>query len=163
MANVIRYFPTTAINFACKDYFQRKFVSGINPETQKLKFFSGNLLAGGMAGASSLIFVYPLDYCRTRLANDIGLQYKGLIDCVAKTYSSDGIVGLYRGLNISLAGIFVYRALYFGTYDSGKKWVFGDDPRKSNIFAKFFFAQFCVTFSETVSYPIDTIRRRLMM
>jgi hypothetical protein len=32
MANVIRYFPTTAINFSVKDFFQRKFVKGINPE-----------------------------------------------------------------------------------------------------------------------------------
>lgn len=80
-----------------------------------------------MAGAISMLFVYPLDYCRTRLANDIGKQYTGLINCVSKTYGTDGIAGLYRGLNVSLFGIFIYRAFYFGTYDSGKRWVFGDE------------------------------------
>lgn len=29
-------------------------------------FFLGNLAAGGAAGASSLLFVYPLDFARTR-------------------------------------------------------------------------------------------------
>ncbi|EAR87187.1 ADP/ATP transporter on adenylate translocase (macronuclear) [Tetrahymena thermophila SB210] len=163
LANVIRYFPTTAINFATKDFFQRSFVKGINAETQKLQFFLGNTLAGGMAGATSMMFVYPLDYCRTRLANDVGRQYKGLIDCVAKTFKTDGLQGIYRGLSVSLVGIFVYRALYFGTFDTGKRWAFGEDQRKANLFVKFFFAQVCVTFSETVSYPLDTVRRRLMM
>lgn len=163
LANVIRYFPTTAINFATKDFFQRSFIKSVNPDKEKMKFFVGNLLAGGMAGATSMMFVYPLDYCRTRLANDIGKQYKGLIDCVAKTFKSDGLQGIYRGLSVSLVGIFVYRAFYFGTYDSGKRWVFGEDQRSANVFLKFFFAQFCVTFSETLSYPLDTVRRRLMM
>lgn len=71
MANVIRYFPTTAINFAVKDSLQRTFVHGINPDKEKLKFFLGNLLSGGCAGSISLGIVYPLDYARTRLAADI--------------------------------------------------------------------------------------------
>ncbi|CAF4363954.1 unnamed protein product, partial [Rotaria sordida] len=29
-------------------------------------------------------------------------------------------LGLYRGFAISVAGIFVYRAFYFGGYDAGK-------------------------------------------
>jgi len=32
----------------------------------------GNIASGGAAGATSLIFVYPLDFARTRLAADIG-------------------------------------------------------------------------------------------
>jgi solute carrier family 25 (adenine nucleotide translocator) protein 4/5/6/31 len=35
-------------------------------------FFLGNLAAGGAAGASSLTFVYPLDFARTRLGADVG-------------------------------------------------------------------------------------------
>jgi len=41
--------------------------------------------------------------------------------------------------------------------------VFGEKDRDANIFARFFFAQFIVSSSETVSYPLDTVRRRLMM
>ena len=91
------------------------------------KWFAGNLGSGGAAGASSLLFVYSLDYARTRLANDSKAakkggerQFNGLVDVYRKTLKSDGIAGLYRGFNISCVGIIVYRGLYFGMYDSLK-------------------------------------------
>lgn len=71
LANVIRYFPTQALNFAFKDTYKKWFCP-YNPKTEKTKFFLGNLASGGAAGASSLLFVYPLDFARTRLAADIG-------------------------------------------------------------------------------------------
>ena len=42
-----------------------------------MKWFAGNLASGGAAGASSLLFVYSLDYARTRLANDAKSAKKG--------------------------------------------------------------------------------------
>src|ERR1700753_1423736 len=77
------------------------------------------------AGATSLLFVYSLDYARTRLANDAksakkgggDRQFNGLLDVYRKTLASDGIAGLYRGFGPSVAGIVVYRGLYFGMYD----------------------------------------------
>jgi len=71
LANVIRYFPTQALNFAFKDTY-KKYLCPYNPKTEKTKFFFGNIASGGAAGATSLCFVYPLDFARTRLAADIG-------------------------------------------------------------------------------------------
>ena len=59
------------MNFAFKDTYKKIFCP-FNPKTEKAKFFIGNLASGGAAGASSLLFVYPLDFARTRLAADIG-------------------------------------------------------------------------------------------
>lgn len=80
-----------------------------------------------MAGAASLLFVYSLDYARTRLANDNKSaksggqrQFSGLFDVYSKTLKSDGVIGLYRGFMVSCVGIVVYRGLYFGLYDSIK-------------------------------------------
>lgn len=91
------------------------------------KWFAGNLASGGAAGATSLLFVYSLDFARTRLANDAKVtkiggerQFNGLIDVYKKTLKSDGIAGLYRGFTVSWVGIVVYRGLYFGLYDSLK-------------------------------------------
>jgi solute carrier family 25 (mitochondrial adenine nucleotide translocator), member 4/5/6/31 len=86
MANVIRYFPTQAMNFAMKDWFNRMF-NPYSPKTQKLKFFLGNMASGGAAGAFSLCFVYPLDFARTRLAADVGRgdgqrEFSGLVNCL---------------------------------------------------------------------------------
>jgi solute carrier family 25 (mitochondrial adenine nucleotide translocator), member 4/5/6/31 len=79
----------------------------------------GNLASGGAAGATSLLFVYSLDYARTRLANDAKSagkggasgerQFNGLIDVYKKTLATDGVAGLYRGFLPSVIGIVVYR------------------------------------------------------
>lgn len=66
MANVIRYFPTQALNFAFKDVYKQVFLGGVDKRTQFWRYFAGNLASGGAAGATSLCFVYPLDYARTR-------------------------------------------------------------------------------------------------
>jgi len=169
-ANVIRYFPTQALNFAFKDQFKRMFaVPKTAPYWQK---FSSNIAAGGMAGAASLTFVYSLDYARTRLANDNKSakkgggerQFNGLLDVYKKTLKTDGISGLYRGFNISVVGIVVYRGLYFGLYDSLKPAL---SPLESNPVA-LGFASFLLGWGITIgaglaSYPIDTVRRRMMM
>jgi solute carrier family 25 (mitochondrial adenine nucleotide translocator), member 4/5/6/31 len=114
------------LNFAFKDYFKRLF-NFKKDRDGYWKWFGGNLASGGAAGASSLFFVYSLDYARTRLANDAKAakgggdrQFNGLVDVYRKTLKSDGVAGLYRGFNISCVGIIVYRGLYFGLYDSIK-------------------------------------------
>merc|ERR1712003_324401 len=162
LANVLRYFPTQALNFAFKERIKAVFkVPKDAPFAQKL---GANIASGGMAGTLSLCFVYSLDFARTRLANDNKSndgtrQYNGLIDVYKKTLASDGIAGLYRGFVISAVGIFIFRGLYFGMYDSVKP-LMGKDPS--------FALKFCLGYAVTVgagiaSYPIDTIRRRMMM
>jgi len=168
LANVIRYFPTQALNFAFKDQFKRMF--GYTKEKDGYwKWFGGNLASGGAAGAASLTFVYSLDYARTRLANDSKAakkggerQFNGLVDVYTKTLKTDGIVGLYRGFNISCVGIIVYRGLYFGMYDSLKP-VLLVGTLQNSFLASFFLGWGITIGAGLASYPIDTIRRRMMM
>merc|ERR1719204_1261980 len=68
MANVLRYFPTQALNFAFKDTIKAAFKTS-KDAPQSLKFAT-NIASGGAAGTMSLLFVYSLDYARTRLATD---------------------------------------------------------------------------------------------
>ncbi|GIL77940.1 hypothetical protein Vretimale_6529 [Volvox reticuliferus] len=167
-ANVIRYFPTQALNFAFKDKFKRMF--GYNKDKEYWKWFMGNMASGGAAGAVSLAFVYSLDYARTRLANDAKSakkgggerQFNGLLDVYRKTIASDGVAGLYRGFNISCVGIVVYRGLYFGMYDSLKPVVLVG-PLANNFLASFLLGWGITIGAGLASYPIDTIRRRMMM
>merc|ERR1711868_83219 len=129
------------------------------------KKFTMNILSGGMAGTLSLMFVYSLDYARTRLANDAKgkggeRQFNGLIDVYAKTLKSDGIQGLYRGFTISCVGIFIYRGMYFGLYDSLKPILLGED---ASVLLSFLLGWGVTITAGLMSYPIDTIRRRMMM
>jgi len=163
LANVLRYFPTQALNFAFKDAIKVAFATP--KDASNAKKFTMNILSGGMAGTCSLLFVYSLDYARTRLANDAKgkggeRQFNGLIDVYTKTLKSDGIQGLYRGFAISAVGIFIYRGMYFGLFDTLKPLLLGDTP---NVTLSFLLGWAVTITAGLMSYPIDTIRRRMMM
>lgn len=165
--NCIRYFPTQAFNLAFKDTIKNLFPK-FNPKTEFWPFFGVNLASGGLAGAGSLCFVYPLDYARTRLASDVGSgkkTFNGLGDCLMKTAKGpQGVLSLYNGFGISVAGIIPYRGVQFGLNDT----ILGINPWKNEtgfigVASKWAGAQFSVIMSGFVTYPFDTVRRRLQM
>merc|ERR1739848_34185 len=115
LANVLRYFPTQALNFAFKDTIKAAFATPKSaPQWQK---FATNIASGGIAG-------------------------------------------LYRGFVISCVGIFIYRGLYFGLYDSLKPILLGESP---SVALSFLLGWAVTITAGLMSYPIDTIRRRMMM
>jgi len=166
LANCIRYFPTQALNFAFKDKIKAMFKA--QKSDPYMVSFGKNIASGGVAGALSLCFVYSLDYARTRLANDVkstkkgggDRKYNGLVDVYKKTLATDGIAGLYRGFVISCVGIIIYRGCYFGFYDTLKPILLGPD---AGIALSFLLGYGVTVTSGLISYPVDTIRRRMMM
>lgn len=162
--NCIRYFPTQALNFSFKG--QVKSIAAFKPTKTDsyITKLSKNIAAGGMAGGGSLLFVYSLDYARTRLANDMKgkggeRQFTGIVDVYRKTLATDGIAGLYRGFVISFIGIFIYRGFYFGLYDTVMPILGENTP----VYVRFAVGWIVTVTAGLASYPIDTIRRRMMM
>jgi len=167
LANVIRYFPTQALNFAFKDTFKEIFMKGVKKE-DFWKFALGNIAAGSAAGASSLCFVYPLDFARTRLAADVGKdktnrQFTGLLQCISSIMKTDGVIGLYRGFVVSIQGIIVYRGAFFGLFDTAKAFIPTEYKGFKRVFASWAVAQTVTAIAGVISYPFDTVRRRMMM
>jgi solute carrier family 25 (adenine nucleotide translocator) protein 4/5/6/31 len=164
MANVIRYFPTQALNFMFKDFYKQYFEY---PRSAGFwKCLAGNMASGGAAGATSLLVVYPLDFARTRLAVDVGKgdarEFTGTFDVIMKTAKTAGWGkgGVYNGFVVSCVGIIFYRGAYFGLYDTANTFPWMSSGS--------FLTKFAVGYSVTVaagllSYPLDTIRRRMMM
>ena len=62
----------------------------------------------------------------------------------------------------NLQGIIVYRGAYFGLYDTAKGVLFKDEKR-APLIAKWAVAQAVTILAGLISYPFDTVRRRLMM
>lgn len=165
--NILRYFPTQAFNFAFKDGIKAMFPKA-DKNTEFFKFFMINVASGGAAGAGSLMIVYPLDYARTRLASDVGggkQQFNGLLDCLKKTVAAGGIGSVYNGIGVSVMGIIPYRGAYFGLFDT----LSGYNPYQKSengllrASSKFACAQTSAIMAGYVSYPFDTVRRRLQM
>lgn len=67
---------------------------------------------------------------------------------------------MYRGFAVSIPSIFVYRGLYFGIYDFARDVHLRED---AHFAVKFMYAQAAVMISELISYPGDTVKRKMMM
>merc|ERR1711976_763062 len=139
LANCVRYFPTQALNFAFKDKIKQAFKPKKTDSSPLV--FTKNILSGGFAGSLSLLFVYSLDYCRTRLANDLKSSKKGG-------------ARQYRGFVCSCVGIFVYRGFYFGLFDSFRLML----GNNASFLMTFALGYTVTVVAGLLSYPVDTIR-----
>lgn len=161
-ANVMRYFPTQAMSFTIKDFVKRS-IGTVDPNINFKNFLLINIFAGGAAGGITTALMYPMDFIRTRMATDIGKsatdrEFITFRDCANKIYQAEGVRGFFRGLSVALPNFIIYRALYFGLYDSSKHFF-----KDAGILVKFGIAQSINCFLGVLVYPLDTIRRRMMM
>lgn len=164
--NVLRYFPTQAMNFAFKDYFKRIYMPKRDEPYGYWSAFGRNLASGGCAGAISLAVAYPLDLARTRMSTDLGKgsqkMYNGLVDCIKKTWKEGRVRAMYKGFGISVFGIIPYRAVYFGGYDTLKILLMPPE-KKRGFWFKWFVSQTNTIIAQYITYPIDTVRRVMML
>ncbi|KAJ1726479.1 ADP/ATP carrier protein, partial [Coemansia biformis] len=165
LANITRFFPAYCLNAVLANKYKSLFPK-YNARTDYWKFFLTNMISGGLAGAMSLLFVFPLDLARVRMALDVGTgpsrQFTGLIDCLSNIYQSGGLGALFSGFGASVVALVLYRALYFGIYDMYKQMT-TRGGRRPSYFAAWLMAQ-GLTFTVTLAtYPLSTISRHLMM
>ncbi|KAG0261181.1 hypothetical protein BG011_001287 [Mortierella polycephala] len=132
-----------------------------------LKWFVATLATGVATGACTLLVLYPLDFVRTRLANDMIFklgatqEFSGIIDVFRKTIASDGFLGLYRGYSSAVFQIAVYRACYFILSDTVKPMAAAYFP--GSKVAWYTLAYGVTITSGLISYPFDTVSRRMIM
>ena len=105
--SLIGVFPYSAIDMGTYDLLKRTY---IRKQAQKLKCPEKKVdvpawLAagtGGLSGALGAFLVYPINVLRTRLQAQGTVQhpytYDGMWDVTRKTYSKEGLQGMYRGL-----------------------------------------------------------------
>merc|ERR1711937_496597 len=154
LANVI-IVPITALAVFLNG--QIKALFAVSKDASPATKFATNIVSG--------VFVYSLDFARTKLANDVKgkdgtRQYNGIIDVYRKTLASDGIKGLYRGFVISCFSNFIYLGLCFGLNNTLKPLLLGAD---AGFLPSFLLVSITTGVSDLATYPIDTICRRMMM
>ncbi|KAF4638093.1 ADP/ATP translocase [Toxoplasma gondii] len=169
-ANVVRYFPTQALNFACKEKYQKLFVRH-DPKQDFWKFFAETLASGGAAGATSLSFVYPLDFARTRLGADVGKvqaerQFTGLNDCIRKIYQELNFAkrGGARSHNAPRTNLFMPQdGVSFRLSLAFRAMLPSDKKVNHPVMRNFAIGLGVETAAGVIAYPLDTVRRRMMM
>jgi solute carrier family 25 (adenine nucleotide translocator) protein 4/5/6/31 len=165
-----------------------KLPSDRDPEKRnKRRALISSFLSGGLAGGSVTTVLYPVEFVRTRLAMDLGrgtvdaprLYPGGMKDVCISIWKADGWRGLYQGYGIAVAGVVLYRALHLGGYDAVKTEILHrrghlieiartqEDVKRMSpgltMGERFLAAQIVSVIAGTACYPIDSIRRRLMM
>ena len=162
LVNCLRYFPTQVISFMLKDRVKSFFKA--NKNDSFLVSYAKNILYGTVTGIIGLGVVYSLDFAYTSLTTDLivngGRQYKNIFDVYAKTIASNGFFGLYHGFGITCFGVFLYRLSYFVLYDFLRPIVL---KKQASFLLQFSFAYFITITSGLITFPIDTIRRQMIL
>lgn len=185
--NLLMQAGSASLNFMLMDYYKQQVVNPIMiytlqlpskrtpEERQHRRSLWSSFLSGGLAGATATTLLYPIAYLRTRLAMDVGStlektrQYpRGMRDVFVGTYKSDGVRGLYQGYGIALVGGIAYRALHLGGYDALKTEILRYNSNHNNteivLWMERIAAAQCVSLAAAaIMYPVDSVRRRLMM
>ena len=83
-------------------------------------------------------------------------------DVWSKISKQDGMMALYRGFGLGVLGVFVYRALYFGLFDTVRAELF-PDPEAAKVSSLSMLASIVTMTADFASYPIDTVRKTMMV
>ncbi|XP_028672966.1 probable mitochondrial glutathione transporter SLC25A40 [Erpetoichthys calabaricus] len=109
--------PATVVYFTCYDelcgFLKHKMEN--NPDKVPL-------LAGAVARVGSASVISPLELVRTKMQSQ-KLSYKELRICIQSAVASDGLLSLWRGLSATLLRDVPFSAMYWYTYELGKKWL----------------------------------------
>lgn len=171
-ASVARIVPYAALHYMTYEQYRRWIILTF-PDVGRGPVL--DLMAGSFAGGTAVLFTYPLDLVRTKLAYQVvgssslsvqGLLknehlYKGILDCFSKTYKEAGIRGLYRGVAPSLYGIFPYAGLKFYFYEEMKCHV--SEEHKKSIMVKLVCGSVAGLLGQTFTYPLDVVRRQMQV
>ncbi|KAK7363962.1 hypothetical protein VNO80_12247 [Phaseolus coccineus] len=171
-ASVARIIPYAAIHYTSYEEYRRWIIQTF-PDVWKGPTL--DLVAGSLSGGTAVLFTYPLDLTRTKLAYQIvsptklsasGMVnneqvYRGIIDCLTRTYREGGIRGLYRGVAPTLVGIFPYAGLKFYFYEEMKRHV--PEEYNKSIMAKLTCGSVAGLLGQTFTYPLEVVRRQMQI
>ncbi|KAJ5762457.1 uncharacterized protein N7511_005839 [Penicillium nucicola] len=145
-ATLLQKFPYAAINFLMYEQMRALFISSPEKETPLRRFLSGSI-----SGATSVIFTYPLDLVRVRLAIESQAHKSSLkgicrqiyheqrdhtpshTSAVRGTYTISGAIekalplsklsNFYRGFSPTLLGMLPYAGMSFFAHDTVSDWL----------------------------------------
>eukprot|EP01121_Diplochlamys_sp_Union-15-3_P010697 TRINITY_DN3027_c0_g1_i1.p1 TRINITY_DN3027_c0_g1~~TRINITY_DN3027_c0_g1_i1.p1 ORF type:complete len:308 (-),score=44.02 TRINITY_DN3027_c0_g1_i1:75-998(-) len=157
-ATVARVIPYAAVQFMSFEFY-KKILHGANPH-EAHPFL--HLIAGSLAGMTSVCFTYPLDLMRARLASEVGpRRYKSLLHGIATMFRNEGFRAFFNGLNPSLQGIIPYAGVSFSVYETLKFYSPKSEQKKVQTKYRLLSGAIAGVLGQTVSYPWDVVRRRL--
>jgi solute carrier family 25 protein 16 len=164
-AQIVRIFPYSALSFVVHDYLcevARDSGGGLTP--------AARFGAGATAGLVSVVATYPLDLVRARLASRVETGPAaagfagGMRDVLRNAVRDGGVASLYRGMVPTVYGILPYAGFNFLVYGLAREkgaslWPGAEQSTVFNLAC----GGFAGAVSQTATYPLDVIRRRMQL
>lgn len=162
LAACVRVVPHKAVLFGCSDVY-KDFLRSADAQGQLPAW--GAFAAGSLSGFTASVLTYPLDLIRTRVAAHIGsnVKYQGIVNTFLLTLREEGFRALFRGIGPTLAGSIPYEGIKFGSYDLLKELLPSDVDPKADFVGKMVCGGGAGIIATVLTYPNDTVRRRLQM
>mmetsp|Transcript_9503 Transcript_9503/g.14052 ORF Transcript_9503/g.14052 Transcript_9503/m.14052 type:complete len:328 (+) Transcript_9503:49-1032(+) len=173
--SMLRVFPYAAIQFSVFENCARIFAirnEGVVP-------WYGNIISGSTAGIVSVVFTYPLDLVRLRMAIQYKKKYTGVTHAVYSLYKTEGGYGaLFKGMRPTIIGIIPYAGINFFTFETlkatyirlelKKRRLAGDinaapEDIKIPTVMRLLCGSIAGLTGQTCTYPIDVVRRRMQL
>lgn len=171
---LVRIFPYAAIKFVA--YEQIKVI--LMP-TQKQVTSQKQFMAGSLSGITSVIFTYPLDLIRVRMAYET--HRTGIVDTMSKIYYESAsqkirLLNFYRGFLPTVAGMTPYAGVSFWSHHLFTEF-FKNHPSLNHYtlatsdsnkpllktWAELVCGGLAGFVAQTSSYPLEIIRRRMQI
>jgi solute carrier family 25 protein 42 len=163
-AMMVRVVPYAAIQYAAFDHL-RQWTEARKGNNNPQLTSSERFILGSTAGAVSVALTYPLDLLRARYAVQTGSDaYRSLIHAYQMIVKNEGFNALFRGMSITLFGIVPYAGLSFGTFETMKMMFLKREKKeKLSSFERLVSGAAAGFIAQTITYPIDVVRRRLQV
>lgn len=118
-----REVPGSAVMFGTYEYVKIELTrqQGLGSVTQL--GLGSMVLAGGIAGTSYWVAVYPADIIKSRIQVDdfSSPAYRGTLDCAKQIHSHGGLRGFYKGFDVALLRSFPANAACFVAYEAATR------------------------------------------
>jgi len=159
-ANIVRVFPNRALLFWSNTFFK----DALKQHAPNLNKHSVSILTGSCAGAAAVLSTYPLDLVRGRMGSLVGeSKYTSMYRTVVITVQEESVFALFKGLAPTLVAAFPYEGLKFGAYDALKYFCPTSSDGSTPMIWSLSCGGFAGAIAGTITYPLDTIRRRMQM
>mmetsp|Transcript_33433 Transcript_33433/g.40969 ORF Transcript_33433/g.40969 Transcript_33433/m.40969 type:complete len:299 (-) Transcript_33433:434-1330(-) len=125
-----------------------------------------DVLSGTGGGIAQVAAGHPLDTIKVRLQTQVPgpdgkMPFAGMMDCAKKTFSHEGLGGLYKGAASPLLGAMAHNAGIFFSYGQARKFTGADVPGCELY--RFFLAGALAggTLITIVETPVDLLKIKL--
>lgn len=121
-----------------------------------------NWVSGLAGGTAQVIAGHPFDTIKVRLQTSN--NYKGAIDCLAKTVRSETVLGLYKGVTSPLIGIGFCNAVLFSANGTFRAVLHNEERERQLGLGRIALAGFFAGgVMAAVNCPIELLKVRLQI